>query len=130
MARTVLAANPNRSATCRAAALSQACPTASSKRLLKGAFARQLRHFLHLDAAIRAAHPIHFHQDCRAELHARQIAHLTFVRVVRSFQFASASGTNQLLMAAFTPDPELQRLGFLIDFVPVHSVPWPSQQFG
>ncbi len=35
--RTVLAANPNRSATCRAAALSHACPTASSNRLLKGA---------------------------------------------------------------------------------------------
>src|SRR5689334_4709946 len=37
MTRTVLDAKPNRSATCRAAALSQACPTASSKRLLNGA---------------------------------------------------------------------------------------------
>ena len=36
-AGTVLAGSPNRSATCRAAALSQACPTASSKRLLNGA---------------------------------------------------------------------------------------------
>src|SRR6516164_2839525 len=34
MARTVLAARPIRRATWRAAALSQACPTASSKRLL------------------------------------------------------------------------------------------------
>ncbi len=37
MARTVLSAMPNRRATCRADALSQACPTASSNRLLKGA---------------------------------------------------------------------------------------------
>jgi hypothetical protein len=35
--RTELSARPNRPATCRAAALSQACPTASSKRSLKGA---------------------------------------------------------------------------------------------
>src|ERR1019366_107708 len=37
MARAVLAANPMRLATCRAAALSHACPTASSNRLLNGA---------------------------------------------------------------------------------------------
>src|SRR5277367_3114855 len=37
MARTVLSAMPNRRATCRADALSQACPTASSNRWLKGA---------------------------------------------------------------------------------------------
>jgi hypothetical protein len=37
IARTVLSAIPNRRATCRADALSQACPTASSNRLLKGA---------------------------------------------------------------------------------------------
>src|SRR6266705_2196929 len=37
MARTVLDARPSRWATCRAAALSHACPTASSNRLLKGA---------------------------------------------------------------------------------------------
>src|ERR1700676_601296 len=36
-ARTVLAARPIRRATCRADALSQACPTASSNRLLNGA---------------------------------------------------------------------------------------------
>ena len=33
----MLAANPNCRATCRAAALSHACPTASSNRLLNGA---------------------------------------------------------------------------------------------
>ena len=33
----MLSAMPNRRATCRADALSQACPTASSNRLLKGA---------------------------------------------------------------------------------------------
>lgn len=37
IARTVLVGKPNRSATCRAAALSHACPTASSNRLLNGA---------------------------------------------------------------------------------------------
>src|ERR1700728_4405306 len=37
MARTVLAGSPNRRATCLAAALSQASPTASSNRLLNGA---------------------------------------------------------------------------------------------
>ena len=37
MARTVLVESPNCRATRRAAALSQASPTASSKRLLKGA---------------------------------------------------------------------------------------------
>src|SRR5580658_864671 len=37
IARTVLAAKPIRRATCRADALSQACPTASSNRLLYGA---------------------------------------------------------------------------------------------
>src|SRR3982075_1358933 len=37
MARTVLSASPNRRATCRAEADSQACPTASSKRLENGA---------------------------------------------------------------------------------------------
>jgi len=37
MARTVLSASPNRLATRRAEALSQASPTASSKRLEKGA---------------------------------------------------------------------------------------------
>ena len=38
LALTVLAERPNRLATRMAAALSQACPTSSSKRLLKGAF--------------------------------------------------------------------------------------------
>jgi hypothetical protein len=37
IARTVLSANPNRRATCRAAALSHAWPTISSNRLLNGA---------------------------------------------------------------------------------------------
>jgi hypothetical protein len=37
MARTVLGDSPNCRATRRTGALSHACPTASSKRLLKGA---------------------------------------------------------------------------------------------
>ena len=48
MARTVLAASPNRSATRRAAALSQASPDGLFEAFAEGRLARQLRHLLDL----------------------------------------------------------------------------------
>ena len=100
------------------------------KPLAERSFARQLRHLLDLDPAIRAAHPIDLDHHRGPELHARQIPHLPLADIVRVLQLPAASRADQLPIAPLAPNPQLQRLRLLVDLVPVHPIPRPSQQFG
>src|SRR5262249_30311160 len=90
-------------------------------------FARQLRYLLDLDSAIRATHPKDFHHDSRAKFHAREIAHFTLADIVRRFQLPSAPGAHQLPVPTLPPDPKLERLGPLVDLMPVNPVSRPAQ---
>ncbi len=64
-----------------------------------------------------------------AELHARQIAHFPLTYIVRVLQLAAAARANQLPISALAPYPQFERLGPLIDLMPVDSIARPSQQF-
>ncbi len=79
MDRTVVAATSNCLATRRAAALSQASPTASSNRLLNGALPRQLLDVFGFDPAIQAAQTVQLDNDRRTVLKARQIPNFPLV---------------------------------------------------
>src|SRR5215469_4767576 len=81
MARTVLATKPNCWATRRRGALSQACPTASSKRPAKRRLTGQQRYFLRFDSALRTAHPIQLDYHRREVFRPRQIAYLALVNL-------------------------------------------------
>ena len=64
------------------------------------------------------------------EFHAGQVAHLAFARIVGPLQLAAASGAHQFPIAALPPDPKLQALRPLIDFMSVDSVTCPVGRFG
>ena len=91
MALTVLSASPNCLATRRAEALSQASPTASSKRLENGALLGNWSTLLDLQAAVRATHPVQLDHHRGAVLEARQIPHLALCDVGRVGDPAPAS---------------------------------------
>src|ERR1017187_4611734 len=91
--------------------------------------AGQLRYLLRLHAAVRAAHPIQLKHHRRPILRPGQIAHLPLIDVAGFAQLPPAAGTHQLPVAPLAPHPQLQGLAMLIDFVPVHAVAWPPQQF-
>lgn len=105
-------------------------PNGVLEALAEWRLARQLRHLLDLDAAIRAAHPVKLHDYRRSELHAWKIANFPFTDIVRVLQFATASRAHQFPVAALPPDPQFQGLRPLVDFMPVDSIARPSQQFG
>src|SRR5262249_41743211 len=100
------------------------------KTLTERRLAGQLRHPLHLDAAVRTAHPVDFDHHRRPEFHARQIAHFPLADFVRFVQSAPASRANQLLIAPFASNPKLESLCPFVDLVPVYPIPRPSKQFG
>ena len=81
----------------RTAALSQARPTASSKR--------QLRNLLRFHPEMRAAHAIERDRHRRAKFEAGQIVHLSLVGVIHLAQLPPAPGTGQLPVASFSPYP-------------------------
>ena len=110
IARTVLAANPNCRATWRAAALSHACPTASSNRLLNGALLGNCGTFSILMPQSGQQHPVHLYDDGGPEFHAGQIPHFPLAHIVGRLQLAAASGAHQFPIAALAPYPQLQRL--------------------
>src|SRR5215475_8544397 len=129
IARTVLLDSPCCRATCRIAALWHATPTASSNRSLNGAVPGQ-RHFLHLHAAVRALHPVHFDVHRRLEYSPRQVAHCPLSCVVGFSELAPAPGTFQLAVATLPPHPQPQLRSPLIDLVAIDPIAGPSQDIG
>jgi hypothetical protein len=127
MARTVLSTSPDRRAACRADALSHACATASSKRLLNGAlpgsrgtfstFTPQSGHFTLVD--------LHGHRA--AELARGQIPHGAFTAVIGTGELVAAARTFQLAIPALSPHPQIQSLLFLVDRMPVYPITGPMQ---
>src|SRR6266571_2718993 len=100
MARTVLAANSKRRATCRAEALSQASPTASSKRFENG-LARQLQHLLALHPTVRAFHPVNLDVDRGLKLAPGQVTYGSFAQIVEITELPPATGAVDLPVARF-----------------------------
>jgi hypothetical protein len=88
--------------------------------------AGQLRHLFGLDAAVRAAHPVQLDYHGRLELEARQVSHFPLVDLVDLLGAAPAAGTHQLPVAVLPAHPQLQRLGRLIDLMPIHPVARPA----
>src|SRR6516165_995093 len=115
MARTVLAARPNCRPTRRSAALSQASPTASSKRLLKGALLGISGTFSCLDAAVGTAHPIELDHHRRAILRPRQIPYLALVDLSNFLGLPTTAGTLQFSVPTLTSHPQTQRLVRFVD---------------
>src|SRR5262249_60178308 len=92
--------------------------------------ARQQRHLLHLHAAVRALHPVHFDVHRRLEYSPRQVAHCPLACVVGFGELAPAPGTFQLAVAALPPHPQPQLRSRLIDLVAIDPIAGPSQDFG
>src|ERR1017187_9162699 len=90
----------------------------------------QQRHLLNLHAANRALYPIHLDVNGGAKLAPRQIPHRALIAIVGVGELATATGTLQLPVAAFSPDPQLQDLALLVDFLPVHAVSGPLKDSG
>jgi hypothetical protein len=130
MARTVLSASPMRRATCRAAALSHACPTASSKALAIGRFARQRFDLLRLHPAIWTTDTVLFHDHRRLELETGQIPHLPLVDLVDVVHPSPATRTPQYPIAALAAHPQLQSPVLLVDLVAIDPVTRPAKHLG
>src|SRR5882724_8355458 len=92
--------------------------------------ARQLRHFLRLDPAVRTAHPIQFHHHRRPKLETREISYLSLVGVIGIAELPPTARANQFPVSTFAPNPQLQRFCLLLDFVSVDPIPRPPQYFG
>src|SRR5215831_5396914 len=127
IARTVVSVRPNRRATCRAAALSHACPTASSKRLLNGALLGSSGTFSTLTPQSGAFHPVHLNVHGGLELAPGKVPHRTFPAVVGLTELAPAAGTLQFAVPPLPPHPEFKALVLLVDLLPVHAVTGPLQ---
>src|ERR1022692_994846 len=77
-----------------------------------------------------ALYPIHLDVNGGAKLAPRQIPHRAFIAIVSVGELATATGTLQLPVTAFSPDPQLQDLAILVDFLPVHAVSGPLKDSG
>src|ERR1035441_4871626 len=126
MPRTVLCARPIRRATCRAAALSQDCPTVL-KPFAVGRLAGQLRHLLRLHSARRAIHPIQFHHHRGLILKARQIPDLSFIHLVHLVHPSSAARTGHAAIPPLAPDPQLELLVLFVDLLLIDPIARESQ---
>lgn len=100
---------------------SQTCPTASSKRLLKGALLGNYGTFSILIPQ-SGQQTRYTSTNRRLELHARQIPHLALAHLMRRLQFPTAFRANQLPVAALATYLKLQGLGPFVDFMPTDSV--------
>ena len=65
-----------------------------------------------------------------AKLAPRQIPHGPLIAIVGVGELATATGTFQLPVAALSPDPQLQGLALLVNFLPVHAVSGPLKDSG
>src|SRR6202040_1088318 len=104
-------------------------PHSLFEALAKRRFARQLRHFLRLDPAVRTAHPIQLHHHRRQKLETGQITYLPLVAVIGMGQLPPTTRANQFLVPMLAPNPQFQRLALLIDFVLVDPISRPPQYF-
>ena len=128
MARTVLADKPKLPRHPPRRGALAGLPHRIFEALAEGRFARQQRHLLGLHPAVRAAHPVQFDAP-QWSWYSKQgkIAHFPLVGLDDGAHRSPATGTDQLLVAAFAPHPQLQRLGRLIDLRPVNLVSRPPQ---
>src|SRR5207253_2418754 len=127
MARTVLDARPSRLATCRAAALSHACPTASSNRLLKGAWLGSCSTFSAFTP--QSGHRTRYRSSTTVVwvLKAGQVPHFSLIHLTDLAHPTPAARTHDPPVARLAPHPQLQRLGGLVDLRSVDSVTRPPQ---
>jgi hypothetical protein len=126
MARTVPAAKPNCRATWRRRRFASH-PHRILKILAERCLTRQLRYRFDLQSAFRTANPVVFHHYEGLILAPRQIPHCALPDLLDPGATAVTTGTNQHLVPALPPYPQLQRPRLLIDLVPVHAVPRPIQ---
>jgi hypothetical protein len=89
--------------------------------------ARQLRNLFRLDATVRTVNPIQLNHYRGAVLKAGRIAHLPLTDVADFRELPPATGADQLPIAALAPNPQLQRLAPLVDFVTVDPVAQPPK---
>ena len=80
-----------------------------------------------IDLTIRATRSVELYHYRRAVLRPRQIAYLPLIAVVPICELAPTARANQLPVSTLAPHPQLQRLGWLIDFVLVDPISRPSQ---
>src|SRR6266571_8175170 len=126
MPRTVLSAMPNCFATRRAAALSHAKPTASSKRLLNGALLGNCSTF----SALRPQSG-HLNRYSSITTLVRYSKHgrsrTSLIDISDCIDTPAAPGTHIYPIASLAPHPKLQSLGRLVNLAPPHPVARPSQ---
>src|SRR6516225_12475195 len=112
----MLAARPHRSATCRAAARSQAWPAASSNRWLNGALLDSCGTFS--TRMVQSVQQTRYTSTTTVVRNSMQGRSRTSPSgVVGLFQFPTTSRTHQLSIAALPAHPELQSPGLLIDLM-------------
>jgi hypothetical protein len=101
---------------CTLASRPDRIPEALAERRLAG----QLQHPLRLYAAARAAQPLQFDHHRGQVLEAGKIANFPLIRLGDCAHQLTASRTDQLLVTAFAPRPQLQPLGRFVDLGTVH----------
>jgi len=90
-------------------------------------FARQLRHLLRLQSAVRALHPVLLDHHRRPVFEARKMAHLALVDVGDLLGAAPAPGADQHPIPTLAPHPQLQPFGRFINLASPHPIAGPSQ---
>jgi hypothetical protein len=93
----------------------------------KRRLARQLRHPLNSQAAIRAAHAMKLHHHRGAVLTPRKIPHFPCGRVLDGSAMLSAPRADQLLGASLPPHPQLQPFLPLVHLMLEDLISRPSQ---
>src|SRR5438093_3920936 len=127
MARTVLDARPSRLATCRAAALSHACPTASSNRLLKGALLGSCSTFSAFTP--QSGHRTRYRSSTTVVGYSKQAKSRTSRSSTSRISLTRRPQPEHtiLRLPGLRRTPQLQRLGGLVDLRSVDSVTRPPQ---
>src|SRR5580693_7361913 len=125
MDRTVVAATSNCLATRRAAALSQASPTASSNRLLNGALLGNCSTFSALIPQSRQRK--RYNSTTIVVRYSKHDRSRTSRSLISAISTTVRPQPEHTSLPPFAAHPQLQRLGVLVDFTSIHPIARPAQ---